>query len=569
MKKTILYTFLLTAFVYTSALPACTNYLVGKKATKDGSTLISYVADSHIRYGELYFLPGGPQAPGSFYQAYDRASHQPLAKVPHPAATYTALGFMNEKQVAIGETTFTSRKELDDPDGMLDYGSLMFLALQRSKTAREAIRTIAELTAEYGYTGSGESLSIGDPSEVWLMEIVGRGSHKKDKGALWVALRIPDDCVSAHANQARITRFPLADGKTSITSRDLDRIDTPEVEVVYSDDIIEFARKKGFFKGRDEEFSFSDAYAPIDFGGARFCEARVWNLFRRINQEMANYEDIAMGKDLSRRLPVWVKPDRLLSVEDLMEAKRDHLEGTEYDMSKDVGAGPYGLPYRWRPMTWKVDDKNYFHERTTATQQTAFSFIAQLRAHYPDPVGGIFWFGVDDTNTTVYVPFYAGIRSVPECYREGNGSILEFSDTAAFWVFNQVAHFAYLRYSEIFPDIRKIQQEIETGFRRAVVAVDRAAAELYKTDPETARDFLSSFSTGMANQTVNRWKELYRFLMVKHLDGNRKKEENGVFLRNPYGRYPIVEHPDLPEWWRRLIIEKTGDRFLEPPQAQE
>ncbi len=574
-KSYIVLLFALCLPALTVPAPACTSYLVTKGATRDGSTMISYVADSHIRYGELYFLPGGPQAPGSFYQAYDRGSHKPLAKVPNPATLYTVIGFMNEKQVAIGETTFTSRKELNDPDGMLDYGSLMFLALQRSKTAREAIQVIAELTAEYGYTGDGESLSIADPSEAWIMEIVGRGSRKKfdrrlgkeinlDKGALWVAMRIPDGYVSAHANQSRITRFPLTDGKTAISSHELSRIHEAQVEVIHSADIVDFARKKGLFKGRDEEFSFSDAFAPIDFGGARFCEARVWSLFCRVNTDMSQYQDVALGQDLSRRLPLWIKPDRLLGLEDLIEAKRDHLEGTAFDISKDIGAGPFARPNRWRPLTWKLDGKNYFHERTTVTQQTAFSFIAQLRSVLPDPIGGISWFGVDDTNTTVYVPFYAGLKRPPQSYRQGNGSILEFSDDAAFWVFNQVAHFAYLRYSEILPDIQKLQKKLEKQMRSASLAVDKVALELYQTDEESARDFLTDFSVTAADQTVSRWKELYRFLMVKHLDGNRKKEENGVFLRSKYGRYPQVEHPELPDWWKKLIIEKTGDRFLVP-----
>ena len=571
---------LLGLFVNQPQLEGCTSYLISKGASRDGSTMISYVADSHIRYGELYFLPGGPQEPGSFYQAYDRGSHKALARVPNPPFTYTVIGFMNEKQVAIGETTFSSRDELNDPDGLLDYGSLMFLAMQRASTAREAIKIIAELSAEYGYTGAGESFSIADPREVWIMEIVGKGSRKKfdrrlgkevnlDKGAVWVAMRIPDGYVSAHANQSRITQFPLEDGIKSISSDHLNRISEPGVEVVYSADIIRFARKKGLYSGTDEEFSFSDAFAPLDFGGARFCEARVWNLFRRVNKEMSAYEDIALGKDMTKRLPLWIKPDRQLGVEDLIEAKRDHLDETPYDMSKDVGAGPFALPYRWRPMTWKVDGKNGFHERTTATQQTAFSFIAQLRGHLPDMIGGISWFAVDDTNTCVYVPFYAGMTRPPESYRQGNGSILEYSDNAAFWVFNQLAHFAYLRYSQILPDIRKVQSELEQQMRRGSEIVDQSALELYQKDPKTARAFLTDFSVSMAEYTVRRWKELYRFLMVKHLDGNLKKEENGVFLRNKYGRYPIVAHPDLPDWWKRLILRETGERFLVPEEKKQ
>jgi dipeptidase len=577
MKKITIYMLLFASlsFIFPAASPACTSYLVTRGASKDGSTLISYVADSHIRYGELYFLPGGKQEPGSFYQCYDRGSHKPLARIPNPALTYTVIGFMNEKQVAIGETTFGGRAELSDPDGMIDYGSLMFLAMQRSKTAREAIRVIAELTAEYGYTGGGESFSIGDAHEAWIMEIVGRGSRKeldrklkkeinRDKGAIWVAMRIPDGCVSAHANQARITRIPMKNRRTSISSRELHRINDPAIEVVYSADVVSFARKKGYFKGKDEAFSFSEAYAPIDFGGARFCEARVWNLFRRVNADMSRFEAIALGQDLSQRLPLWISPDRKLGVEDLIAAKRDHLEGTPYDMALDPGAGPFALPYRWRPMTWKVDGKEYFHERTTATQQTAFSFIAQLRSQFPDPIGGISWFGVDDTNTTVYVPFYAGMTRVPEGYREGNGSILQFSENAAFWVFNQVAHLAYLRYNQVLPDIQKAQKKLEEEMRNASRATDKAALELYAKDPALARNVLTDFSVTMGERTLSTWKDLYRFLMVKHLDGNRKKEQDGVFLLNEYKRYPLVEHPEYPEWWRKLIIDGTGERFKTP-----
>lgn len=579
MKKTLIYISLCISltFVFPTLTPACTSYLVTRGASKDGSTLITYVADSHIRYGELYFLPGGKQEPGSFYQCYDRGSHKPLARVPNPDITYTVIGFMNEKQVAIGETTFGGRGELSDPDGMIDYGSLMFLAMQRSRSAREAIRVIAELTEEYGYTGGGESFSIGDAREAWIMEIVGRGSRTKydrklkrdvnaDKGAIWVAMRIPDGFISAHANQSRITRIPMKNRRTSISSRELRRINEPDVEVIYSADVVTFARKKGYFKGKDEDFSFSDAYAPIDFGGARFCEARVWNLFRRVNREADQYEDMAMGKDLKHRLPLWIKPDHLLGVEDLIAAKRDHLEGTPYDMALDVGAGPFALPYRWRPLTWKVDGKGYFHERTTATQQTAFSFIAQLRSQFPDPIGGISWFGVDDTNTTVYVPFYAGMTRPPESYRQGNGTILEFSDNAAFWVFNQVAHLAYLRYSLILPDIQNVQKKLEEEMRNASKATDKAALELYAKDPALGRQFLTDFSVTMGERAVSSWKDLYRFLFVKHLDGNIKKEQNGVFLLNEFKKYPLVEHPEYPEWWKKLIIDMTGDRFRTPAE---
>lgn len=555
------------------ALLACTSYLVTPGASVDSSAMISYAADSHIRYGELYFYQGGPQPEGSYYQMYCRSTHKPLIKVPNPSFTYSVVGYINEKQVAMGETTFGGRSGLRDTTGLMDYGGLMFLALQRSASAREAIKVIGQLVEEYGYYSDGESFSISDPNEVWIMEIIGKGTnllydeHKQkyynaDKGAVWVAVRIPDGYISAHANHARITNFPLEDGINSISSKSWNKINNPDVGVIYAHDVISFARKKGFFDAPDAEFSFSDVYAPVDFGAARFCEARVWSMFRKVNSEMEKYENYAMGYDLENRMPLYIKPDRKLSVQDLMSFKRDHLQGTKYDMTADIGAGPWGRPYRWRPMTWKLDGKTYFHERTTATQQTAFSFITQSRRNLPDPVGGIIWFGVDDANTTVYVPMYAGIRKAPEAYAEGNGSILEYSENSAFWTFNKVSNFSYLRYNLMLPDIQKVQSELENRYKEFVPAIDKAATELFNKDPELARDFVTDFSVKMGNYTVQRWEELFRFLMVKFIDGNLKKEENGEFVTNKYGKYPIVIHPEYPEWWLRLIVETTGDKFL-------
>ena len=552
---------------------ACTSYLITPGASVDGSSMITYAADSHIRYGELYFLPGGPKEPGSYYQAYDRSTHKPLAGVPHPESTYQVVGFLNERQVSIGETTFGGRPALKDTTGGIDYGSLMFLALQRSASAREAIAVMGRLVEEYGYYSSGESFSIADPHEVWIMEMIGKGTDlhhdrrsrrevNRNKGAVWVARRIPDGSVSAHANHARITTFPLADGKTSISCRQLDRIHEPAIETVYAHDVISFARSEGFFDGPDHEFSFSDAYAPLDFGSARFCEARVWSMFRQIDPTMDRHRDYALGYDRDDRMPLWIEPERKLAVEDLIAFKRDHLQDTDLDMQLDLGAGPWGKPYRWRPLTWELDGRKYFHERTTATQQTAFSFISQLRRDLPDPIGGIIWFGVDDMNTTVYVPMYAGMTRVPPSYAEGNGHILEYSDDAAFWVFNKVAQFAYLRYSLKLPDIRRAQAELEARHHAMVPAADRAALELHERDPELARDFLTKVSVNLAQDTVRRWQDLFRFLMVKYLDGNIKQEQDGVFLTNQWGKYPIVEHPRYPDWWLRLIVESTGDRFL-------
>jgi dipeptidase len=552
---------------------SCTSYLVTPGASVDGSSMISYAADSHIRYGELYHFKGGPQAPGSYFQAYYRGSHKPLAKIPYPAYTYNVIGYINEMQVALGETTFGGRNELNDTTGMIDYGSLMFYTLQTAKTARDAIRIISELVDEYGYYGVGESFSIADPYEVWIMEIVGKGTDLKvdsktgkqynaNKGAVWVAIKIPDGYISAHANHARITTFPQKKSKESITSKEFKKLYDSNVSVIYAHDVISFARNKKYFNGKDEDFSFSDVYAPLDFGAARFCEARVWSAFNRANSNLEQYKEYAMGFDMNNRMPLYIKPDRKLSVQDLIEFKRDYLQGTEFDMTQDVGAGPWGLPIRWRPLTWKVDSVEYFHERTTVTQQTAFSFITQSRKDYPGPIGGIIWFGVDDTNLSVYIPMYAGMKKVPETFAVGNGSIIEYSDNSAFWTFNKLSHLVYLRYSLKIDDVRKVQSQLENRFAELVPAIDIAASELYKADKELAIDFITDFSVNMANSTVERWQELYKFLLVKYLDGNIKKEEDGKFLTNKYGRYPIVSHPNYPEWWLKLIIEKTGDKFI-------
>lgn len=557
-----------------SHIIGCTSYLVTPGATVDGSSMISYAADSHIRYGELYYRPGGPQPKGSYFQAYYRGSHKPLAKIPHPDHIYTVIGFMNEKQVAIGESTFGGRTELFDTLGMIDYSSLMMLSMHWASNAREAIRIIADLVDEYGYYSSGESFSIADPHEVWYMEIIGKGvdlqydedgqPYNASKGAVWVAKRIPDGYISAHANQARITTFPLSSDPTSITSLEFDRLHDPDVRVIYAHDVISFARHQGYYEGTDHAFSFADTYAPINFGKARFCEARVWSMFNRVRDDMVQYLDYALGYNFENRMPLYVKPERKLTVEDLISFKRDYLQGTEYDKSEDIGGGPWNKPYRWVPLRWEIDGKTYFNERTTVTQQTGFSYIAQLRRDYPDHIGGITWFGVDDTNMTVYVPMYAGIRRAPETFAEGYGSILEYKDDSAFWVFNKVAHFVYLRYSLKIDDVRRIQRSLEDSFMAFVPAVDQAALELYEQDPELARDLLTEFSVSMGNHTVKQWEELFRFLMVKYIDGNVKKEENGVFLTNEYGKYPIVQHPGYPEWWLRVIQEHTGDRFLIP-----
>lgn len=537
--------------------------------------MVTYSADSHVRYGELYLRRGGTWPAGTTVKLFDRGDARPRGEIPQAAKTYNVIGFMNEKQVAIGESTFGGRKELEDKTGIVDYGSLMFLAMDRSRTAREAIRTIAELVAEHGYASTGESFSIGDPDEVWIMEIIGKGTDlvldkksgkqvNRDKGAVWVAIRIPDGQISAHANHARITTFPLENGTTSISSRHLGRLSDPRVEVVYSHDVVDFARRKGYFNGRDEEFRFADTYAPMDFGAARFCEVRVWSFFRGLCTGMDSYLDHVKGKDLANRLPLSVKPDRKVSVSDLMAAKRDHLEGTELDLRLGAGAGPFGLPYRWRPLTWELDGKTYVNERATATQQTGFSYVAQMRAWLPAPIGGILWFGVDDAASTVYMPMYCGITRVPESLAEGNGDLLAYSDTAAFWTFSKVANFSYLRYDLMSQDVRRVQQELETKYVARIPAIDAAAGALFDKEPARARELLTDTSAAVAAETVGRWEELFRYLLVKYIDGNVKKERDGRFERNEWGFPKPPAHPGYPEAWKRRVVEERGEKLLQP-----
>ena len=537
---------------------ACTNFLISRGATVDGSTMITYAADSHVLYGELYFWPAKDYPAGTMMDIWEWDTGKHLGKIPQAAHTYSVVGNMNEHQVAIGETTYGGRHELRDTTGIIDYGSLMYITLQRAKTAREAIKVMAELVDKYGYYSSGESFSISDPDEVWILEMIGKGPGVT--GAVWVARRVPDGYICGHANQARITTFPLEKDKSSISSDHLDKIFDPAVTTVYEKDVIRVARDHGWFKGKDKDFSFADAYAPLDFGAARFCEARVWSGFRKVASGMDKYESYAMGEDLHNRMPLWVKPDKKLSVQDVMAMMRDHYEGTPMDMTQDIGAGPFGCGYRWRPLTWKVDGKTYFNERAISTQQTGFSFVAQSRKGFPDPIGGIFWFGVDDTYSTVYTPMYCGITRVPHEFAVGNGDMMTFSDDAAFWVFNQVSNFAYTRYNVIIPDIQMVQHELENKYVSEVKAIDIAASELYANDPAAARKFLTDYSVLQGANTVKVWKKLYAYLFTKYMDGNIKEKAEvpeGYKFHNPK-----LQQPGYGEAWYKRIVDETGDRYL-------
>lgn len=513
MKKVVTLSFIL--LIASTVGKACTNFLVTRGASVDGSNFITYAADSHIRYGELYFTPAADWQEGSMRVIYDRSTNQPRGEVPQPGHTYKVIGYINEHQVALGETTFGGRTELIDPTGIIDYGSLMFLALERSTSAREAIKIMADLVEEYGYGSDGETFSISDANEVWYMEITGKGytpvydkktgdTVNADRGAVWVAIRIPDGYVSGHANAARITTFPLRDGKKSITDKDWKRLYNDDVEVIYKHDIIDFARRKGYFTGKDQAFDFSAAFAPVDFSAARICDMRVWAMFNEINDDMDQYLDYVTGKDLTaERLPLYVKPNRKISLSDMMSFMRNYFQGTEYDKSQDIGGDPFGSPYRWTPLYWEYEGKQYFHERTTVTQQTGFSFITQSRNWLPDEIGGIIWFGVDDTNSTVYTPFYCSIDEVPVEFRQGNGDMLTYSDNAAFWVFNRLAHFKYLFYNRVIDDIIKVQNELENTYQKEVETIDKEALRLYDINPEEARVLLTEYSCNAGKTLSN------------------------------------------------------------------
>lgn len=570
VKKALFFALLAVFLISTYPSKACTNILITAGASKDGSCIVSYSADSHTLFGELYFWPRASWPVGAKLKIFEWDSGKFLGEIDQVSQTYQVIGNMNEFQLIIGETTFGGREELHHQKGaIMDYGSLIYVALQRSKNAREAIKIIAELMEKYGYASEGESFSIADPNEVWIMEIIGKGDF--EKGAVWVALRIPDGYVSSHANQARITTFKYQ--KTN-------KWNDPNATVFNSPDVISFARKRGWYNGKDEDFSFSDVYAPVDFSGARFCEIRVWSFFRKVSAEIANnneyyeyvkgnikYEDKFLdgrpnpNKFASNRMPLWIKPDRKISAQEVMNFMRDHLEGTPFDMTKDMGAGPFACPYRWRPLTWNVDGQKYLNERAIATQQTGFTFVAQARKWLPDPIGGLFWFSVDDAANTVFVPIYCGIYKVPHTYAKGNGSMIHWSDDAAFWVFNQVANLAYTRYNYIHPEIDTLQQKLENEFFQLTGEVDKKAKELYSQNPQAALDYLTNFSVSKADSVVYLWKDFYKYLFMKYKDGNIMKSENYKLLDNGNGQNipPAPYQPGYGEKFLRAIIQDNGE----------
>ena len=526
---------------------ACTNVIVTKGASADGSCMVTYAADSHQLYGELYFRPAANHPAGSLLDIYDWDSgyyRGKIAQVPH---TYQTVGNMNEHQLIIMETTFGGREGLENKDGIMDYGSLIYVTLQRARTAREAIRVIDQLVQTYGYPSEGESFSIVDKDECWIFEIVGKGEQK---GAVWVAVRIPDGMICAHANQSRIHHFPLND---------------PE-NCLYSPDVISFAREKGFFSGSDAEFSFCDAYCPADWGGLRGCEARVWSAFRLLGGsgfDADRYLDFALGENPANKMPLYIKPDEKVTVKALADVMRDHYEGTPMDFSEDLGAGISRVPYRWRPMSFELDGKRYMFERAIATQQTGFWYLGQARSWLPDEVGGLLWFGVDDAATSALTPIYTCISAVPECFREGNGSMVEYSPTSAFWLFNRVTQFAYLFYDRAAPEIRAAADRYENENVALVRQLDERALRMLESGNRNQMVGMLTEWCAQRSQTLfNTWNDLSNYLLVKYMDGNVKRQNpDGSFQTNGSGK-PIPAAPIQPKYrerWLRGVVQDHGD----------
>ena len=567
MSKPLFYLFATVSALLSCGRPApagaCTNFIVTRGASTDGTTMVSYSADSHALYGCLYKFnaPKKGYPAGSTLPVYEWDTGRYLGDIAQTAHPYSTVGNMNEHSLIIGETTFGGREELADPSGRIDYGSLIYITLQRAKTAREAIATIVELANACGYVSEGESFSIADGEEAWIMELIGKGFEDDGQGGnarrgiVWAARRIPDGYVSGHANQARITDIPL---------------DDPD-NCLHAPDVIEFAREMGYFTGSDAEFSFADAYAPLDFSGMRACEARVWAFFRTVADDMDRYEDYAMGRNRSNRMPLWVKPRTKVSPKQLFDAMRDHYEGTPMDMTRDLGAGGHNCPYRWRPMSFEVDGVEYVNERATATQQTGFWFVAQARPQLPDDMG-ILWFGVDDAATSCLTPIYCSVTDVPTCFHEGNGSMLEYSPSSAFWLFNRVTNFAYMRYDLISADIRKAADQWENrNLDLRVPLMDLKACEL--SGKKRAR-YLTESSVSLAQAMFDRWSKLDKYLLIKYMDGNVKSEKGDV-LSYLDADIPMSEHftdngngrqiPDKIQWpgynekWKRAVAADNGE----------
>ena len=547
MKKLTLLAALVLGFA--SYAQACTNFIVGKKASADGSVICSYNADDYGMFIGLCHFPAGTHAKGEMRKIVDWDTKEYHGEIPEAPVTYNVIGNINEYQVSIGETTYGGREEMVDTTGIIDYGSLIYIALQRSKTAREAIKVMTSLVEKYGYCSEGETFTICDPNEAWIMEMMGKGPGSK--GAVWVAVRIPDNAICAHANQSRIRQFMKMD----------------KGSVLYSKDVVKFARSKGWYKGADKDFDWQATYAKADFSGRRFCEARVWSFFRHFDKDFDRYLPWAEGKDPNaEQMPLWIVPDRKVSVQDVEACMRDHYEGTALSLDKDMGQGVWQMPYRPTPLMYKVDGKQYFNERPTSTQQTGFSYVAQLRSWLPREIGGVLWFGNDDGNMVAYTPIYCGNTVQPECYNTPGADAVTFSDKNAYWVCNWVSNMVYPRYSLMFPSLKNVRDSLEQRYFARQPEVEKEAQRLYEESPAKAVKYLNDYSNTEAQQMLARWKQLAYYLIVKYNDMAVKPEKNGKFERTATGIGATVKRPGFPEAVARELVKQTGDRYAVPQE---
>lgn len=551
MKKSLFITILIAvlAFAFQSA-DACTSFLVGKKASADGSAFITYNADSYGMFGRLKYYPAAKHPKGTMRRIVDGDTNHYLCDIPEAPETYAVMGQINEYQLAITETTFGGREELDGAGEGIDYVSLMTLGLQRAKTAREAIKVMTELVNKYGYASSGESFSIADPNEVWMMEMIGKGKGRE--GAVWVAVRIPDDCIAAHANHSRIHKFDLKD----------------KDNVMYAKDVITFARQKGYFTGKDADFSFSAAYAPADFGAIRYCDTRVWSFYNKWVEGMDKYLAYATGKEIGKHepMPLYFKPKCKLSLADVMESNRDHYEGTPFDVTKDAGAGAYCMPYRPSPLTWKHEGKTYFNERPISTQQTAFTVVAQVRDYLPNAIGGVLWYANDDPNMAAYTPVYCANNAVPECYNVAEANDVTFSIKSAFWVCNWVANMTYPRYSQMFPSLKVVRDRLETTYFDRAKQIEGAAGKLFEHNPADAVKYLTAYSQQCSEEMMSAWLKLAEYQIVKFNDMVVKPEKDGKFELTPDGIAVPPVRPGFNESQKATIVRETGDKYLLPTE---
>ena len=536
-----------------SEAEACSNFIVGKKASVDGSVMCSYSADDYGMFQYLCHYPAAKHAKGEMRKIFDWDSNKYYGEIPEAAETYNVIGNINEWQVTIGETTYGGREEMVDSTGIMDYGSLIYVALQRSKTAREAIKVMTTLANTYGYNSGGETFTICDPNEAWIMEMMGKGAGSK--GAVWVALRIPDDAICAHANQSRIGKFNMKDKKN----------------VMYAKDVVSFARSKGWFKGKDADFSWKMAYAKPDFSGRRFCDARAWAMLNHF-YDMSPYLDWALGKNPDAQdMPLWVVPNKKVSVQDVENVMRDHYEGTPLSVAdgSDIGGGIWEMPYRPTPLMYKVDGKQYFNERPVSTQQSGFVFVSQMRSWLPREIGGVFWFANDDANMAAFTPVYCSMTERPECYNTPGADALHFSKKNAYWVCNMTSNMVYPRYSLMFPSLKEVRDSLDNSYFAAQAGVEKKAQELYAQNPQAAVKYLNDYSVEKAQQMLARWNQLFEFMVVKYNDMIIKPtDKNGTFKKTPYGLGATPVRPGYPEKFAKQLVKQSGDKFLVPEEKK-